>query len=385
MPRLSDSMEEGTIIRWLKESGALVLAGEELVEIETDKATVAYEAEDSGVLTIVATDGDTLPVGAVIGRIADHADAAGTVIAAREHRSSAPERANASPVARRLAERLGVVLATVSGTGPSGRIVKRDVHTAAAATRDGAVERAGPRAAEQPQAETNALKGAVQFQPASRLQATIARRMVQAKTTTPDFTLSTEVGMDAAIRLRSELAELEPERLPTLGDFVVKACALALRRHPRVNASYRDGGFEIYERVNVGVAVAAPDALLVPTVFDADAKSLGRIASDTEELAARARAGQLTPPELSGATFTVSNLGMYGITQFTAVLNPPQAAILAVGSVEPRVRIEDGEIVSCHLMNLTMTCDHRILYGADAAAFLQSVRAELERPLRLVM
>jgi pyruvate dehydrogenase E2 component (dihydrolipoamide acetyltransferase) len=209
--------------------------------------------------------------------------------------------------------------------------------------------------------------------------------MAESKATIPDFTLGTEVDMDAVVHLRAQLADPGPLGVPTLSDFVVKACALALRRHPRVNASYREGRFELYERVNIGVAVATEDALLVPTVFDADTKSLGQIASETRALAERARAGKLAPPEFAGGTFTVSNLGMYGITEFVAVINPPQAAILAVGSLEERIVPRDGTVKSSSRMKLTLTCDHRILYGADAAAFLQDVRANLEQPLRLAL
>lgn len=359
MPRLSDSMEEGTIVRWLKRTGEPVSSGEGLVEIETDKATVTYESEFSGLLTIIAADGETLAVGTVIGQID----------------GGAPRpRANASPVARRLAEQQGLDLNNIQGTGPSGRIAKRDVEAAA---------RARPAVA--PEARLRSPKGEVEIREPTRIQSTIARRMAEAKATIPDFTLSTEVDMDAIVRLRGQLVEPVPPELPTLTDFVVKASALALRRHPRVNASYRDGRFELYERVNIGVAVATEDALLVPTVFDADTKSLGQIASETRTLAERARAGKLAPPELAGGTFTVSNLGMYGITEFVAVINPPQAAILAVGSLEDRVVLHEGAAKSSSRMKLTLTCDHRILYGADAAGFLRNVRANLEQPLRLAL
>jgi pyruvate dehydrogenase E2 component (dihydrolipoamide acetyltransferase) len=367
MPRLSDSMEEGTIVSWCKADGEDISAGEELVEIETDKATVTYEAESSGPLRIVAAVGQTVAVGAVIAEI-------GVVAATATNGASRVARAKASPVARRLARELGVELAAIRGSGPAGRIVKRDVEAASSAT--------APLAPVEP---AIGVKGTVIVHEASAVQSTIARRMAQAKSTMPEFTLTTEADMDEVVRLRSQLNDSESAPVPSINDFVVKACALALRRHPKVNASYRDGGFEIYSRVNIGVAVAASDALLVPTVFDADTKSLGRIASETTALAARARDGTLTPPELTGGTFTISNLGMLGITQFTAVLNPPQAAILAVGSLEERVVLRGGAAVGSGRMSLTLTCDHRILYGADAAAFLKDVRLCLEQPLRLAL
>jgi pyruvate dehydrogenase E2 component (dihydrolipoamide acetyltransferase) len=376
MPRLSDSMDEGTIVRWLKSTGEQVAAGEELVEIETDKATMSYEAETSGQLTIVAAEGQTLPVGAIIGQIGSNGAQAET-----DHGRDRATRAKASPLARRLAKELGVEVATLRGTGPSGRIVKRDIEAAAPQAAPAPTPEPPPR----PGVRPDGLKGDVELRPATSVQSTIARRMAQSKSTAPDFTLTTEVGMDAAIELRAQLDELGLDRLPSLNDFVIKACAGALRRHPRVNSSYTDDGFETYGRVNIGVAVAAPDALLVPTIFDADQKSLSQIATETRALAERGRAGKLTPAELSGGTFTVSNLGMFGITQFAAVINPPQAAILAVGSVEDRVAFRDEVPVPARRMNLTITCDHRILYGADAAAFLQSVRGGLEKPLGLLL
>jgi pyruvate dehydrogenase E2 component (dihydrolipoamide acetyltransferase) len=191
--------------------------------------------------------------------------------------------------------------------------------------------------------------------------------------------------MEACVQLRTELKALAGEApVPSYNDMVIKASALALREFPRVNGAYRDGRFELYSRVNVGVAVAAPDALVVPTLFDADAKSLRDIARETRDLAERVRSQTITPPQLSGGTFTVSNLGMYGVTDFTAVINPPQAAILSVGSLAPRAVVRDGELVARHTMGITLACDHRILYGADAAEFLARIRSLLERPLALV-
>jgi pyruvate dehydrogenase E2 component (dihydrolipoamide acetyltransferase) len=206
--------------------------------------------------------------------------------------------------------------------------------------------------------------------------------MAESKATVPEFTLRSEIDMEACVQLRAELKALGGE-VPSYNDMVVKASALALREFPRANGSYRDGRFELHSRVNVGVAVAAPDALVVPTVFDADRKSLREIARETRALAERVRAGTVTPPELSGGTFTVSNLGMYGVTDFTAVINPPQAAILAVGALAPRPVVRDGGLVARHTMGVTLACDHRILYGADAAEFLARIRALLEQPLAL--
>jgi pyruvate dehydrogenase E2 component (dihydrolipoamide acetyltransferase) len=233
--------------------------------------------------------------------------------------------------------------------------------------------------------ETGTAKGDVTVQELTRIQGLIARRMAESRATIPSFELRTEIDMEACVGLRADLKALGGDALvPSYNDMVVKACALALREFPRANGSYRDARFELHSRVNVGIAVAAEGSLVVPTVFDADRKSLREIAHDTRSLAERVRAGVVTPPELSGGTFTVSNLGMYGVTDFTAVINPPQAAILAVGALAPRAVVgDDGQLVARHTMNVTLACDHRILYGAEAAEFLARVRALLERPLAL--
>jgi pyruvate dehydrogenase E2 component (dihydrolipoamide acetyltransferase) len=268
--------------------------------------------------------------------------------------------------------------------------------------------------------DVSTAKGESTTQELSRTQRAIARRMAESKATIPDFTLQLEIDMEECVALRSELKRLaqspqyaqnaDPTTAagaPTYNDMVVKACALALREHPRANGSYRDGQFELHARVNVGVAVASEDALVVPTVFDADTKSLGEIARETRTLAQRVRAQTITPPELSGGTFTVSNLGMYGIRSFAAIVNPPQAAILSVGAVEPRAVVLPGDpdgaaagdpdgatpgdpdgagkIVARHTMAVTLACDHRILYGADAARFLARIRELLEAPAALTL
>jgi pyruvate dehydrogenase E2 component (dihydrolipoamide acetyltransferase) len=222
----------------------------------------------------------------------------------------------------------------------------------------------------------------VTIQQPSRIQTQIAQRMAESKATIPDFTIRAEVDMDRAVEMRSQL---DSEPLPTYNDMVLKACAIALREHPRANGAYRDGAFELYERINVGVAVATKDSLIVPTVVDADGKSLLEISREVRRLAARVRSGEVTPAELSGGTFTVSNLGMYGVSSFHAIINPPQAAILAVGEVRETPVVRDGQIVPGHRMTIALTCDHRILYGAPAAEFLARVRTLLERPVNLLI
>src|SRR5581483_964978 len=259
-------------------------------------------------------------------------------------------RANASPIAKRIARERGVDLAGLQGTGPSGMITKEDVERAATGAA-GLAERGG------------------EAEPLSRVQQAIARHMVDAASV-PTFAVEVEIDMTAAVELR---ATLDPQ--PSLNDLVVKSCALALRDHPRVNASYSEQGFRYAPEINVGIAVAAEDALLVPVIHETDGKSLAEIHSASRELAERARAGKLSPAKLDGGTFTVSNLGTHGIRRFEALLNTPQAAILAVGAVEPRPVVDtDGTVVARPLMSATLVCDHRILYGADAAAFLARVR-----------
>jgi pyruvate dehydrogenase E2 component (dihydrolipoamide acetyltransferase) len=399
MPRLSDSMEEGTVVAWLKADGASVDAGEDLVEIETDKATMTYQAEASGVLRHLVSEGDTVRLGGPIAELAEP----GAELAEAGAESD-DGRVAASPVARRLAAELGIDLATlVSGSGPRGRIVKRDVlaatpeaepphapEPARAAEPPRAVEPARaaepPRPAEPSRAREPSARGHVEVEELTRVQTTIARRMAESRATVPQFEIAMDVAADALVALRESLRDaLDGERIPSVNDFVVKACARALRRHPRANGAYRDGRFERYGRVNVGVAVAAEGALLVPVVLDADVKSVGVIAADTRGLAERARAGELTAGELSAGTFTVSNLGMYGVSRFSAVINPPEAAILAVGALQRRPIVRDDQVVPGWVLNLTLCADHRILYGADAAAFLTDVRAGLEAPMRLLV
>lgn len=230
-------------------------------------------------------------------------------------------------------------------------------------------------------------KGQVSYEEPTKLQATIARRMAESKATAPHFYLQAEVDMSRAVEARARIkaAAGEGEVVPSFNDMVVKASALALREHPRANGAYRDGRFELHSRINVGVAVAARDALVVPTVFDADRKGLRQIASESRALAQRVRDGSIIPPELSGATFTVSNLGMYGIDSFSAVINPPQAGLLAVGAIRKRPVARDGDVTTAHLMSVNLACDHRILYGAEGAEFLARIRTLLEEPLALAL
>jgi pyruvate dehydrogenase E2 component (dihydrolipoamide acetyltransferase) len=439
MPRLSDSMEEGTIIKWLVSEGDEIERGQEIAEIETDKANMMYESDTAGtVLELVASEGDTLAIGEVIARVgsADESPVGSRQSADRSEEASTEEeepaaeerdgdgaqaapadsrqptadtssngadgdgRVKASPVARRMAEERGLDLRSLEGSGPGGRIVKADVLAAAeggvAVTEEKPADVRQPTADEGPAPEPEPApaavavgeagpKGEVQMQELTRLQRTVSRRMAESKATAPDFQLSMEIDMSLCVELRERL-KVVSDPAPSFNDMVVKACANALREFPRANAAYRDGKFELYSRINVGVAVAAHDTLVVPTIFDADKKSLGEIARQARELIGKVRDGKITPPELSGGTFTVSNLGMYGIDNFTAVINPPQAAILAVGALKKKPVVDDGgRIVARDMMAVTLVCDHRILYGADGAEFLARIRELLEQPLALAL
>jgi pyruvate dehydrogenase E2 component (dihydrolipoamide acetyltransferase) len=439
MPRLSDSMEEGTILTWMKQVGDEIAVGEEIVEIETDKANMAYESDVAGTLTeILAQEGATLPIGSPIAVVGDSAGDSGRSAAGPDEgeapagedvasfseppprhpqetgggspdegpaaaaggpddESGTSERVKASPVAKRLAREMGIDLSSIQGSGPNGRIVKKDVKKAATAAEeaapaavtptptqpDGVGVTAAPAASPSPET----AKGEVSIQELSKLQQVVARRMSESKATAPHFYLQAEIDMSQAVAARSRVkaAAAEGEVVPSFNDMVVKACALALREFPRANGSYKDGRFELYSRINIGVAVAAQDALVVPTVFDADRKGLRQIATESRHLAQRVRDGQITPPELSGGTFTVSNLGMFGIDNFSAVINTPQAGILAVGAIEKRPAVRNGAIVPADLMNVTLACDHRILYGADGAQFLARIKSLLEEPLSLAL
>jgi pyruvate dehydrogenase E2 component (dihydrolipoamide acetyltransferase) len=380
MPHLSDAMEEGTIVRWLVAEGDTVTEGQEIVEVETDKATVTYESElDGTVLVINAAVGDTVAVGAVIALVGD--DDGGPAGAARARR------VKASPLARRIAAELGVDLATLAGSGPHGRVIRADVErsgTSAEAAVEPAVVELPAVAPATPAPAPGSARGDTTRTRPTRLQETVARRMVQSRSAVPDFELRCEVDMARTVALRAQLREID-DPPPSYNDFIVRAVALALREFPRVNGAYRDSVFEEYSRVNVGIAVAAENALLVPTIFDADQRSLREIAAASRALAAKVREGSVSPAELSGSTFSVSNLGMYGLDSFTAVINPPQAAILAVGSLKPRPVVDDaGVVVARPTINLTLACDHRILYGADGARFLTRVRDLLEKPVALL-
>jgi pyruvate dehydrogenase E2 component (dihydrolipoamide acetyltransferase) len=414
MPKLSDTMEEGTIVEWKKKSGDVVKKGDVIAEVESDKATFDLESEDDGVLNIIVEQGVPAKIGAPIARIgaAEAAPAAKPATkeapketpkpaaktaepspppSAKETRPtpSAPSAADgaprgagslASPLAKRLAAELGVDLAAVQGTGPDGRIVKEDVEAAAAG-------RSTPMKAPVSSAPRPSGPDVEVVEP-NRMQATIARRMVEAKTAIPEFTVTVEARVDLAVSMRQQLKDSVPgaEKV-TMTDFLVRACALALRKFPEVNSSWVDGKFQRKRGISIGLAVAPAQGmgLLVPVVHDADMKDIIQISIESRQVIERARTGRPAEGDLSGATFSISNLGMYGVDEFVAIINPPEAAILAVGTIKEVPVVDAGRIVPGKVMRMTLSVDHRVFYGATAAQFMAEVKRLIENPVTLVI
>jgi pyruvate dehydrogenase E2 component (dihydrolipoamide acetyltransferase) len=418
MPKLSDTMEEGKILRWMKKPGDPVAIGEIIAEVETDKANMELEAYDEGVLAEVrVAEGQSAPVGAVIAVLSDKKASAAqqkqapaakpaaekpvaekpAAKAAEERRPAAPkpepretwrptvvkrpeppdsradERVKASPLARKIAEEHGVDLRAISGTGPGGRIVEKDVEQAIGG---GGAKPAAPSAPE-PKA------GRVEL---SRIRRTTAKRMGEAKREIPHFYASAEIAMDEAVRLKEALAALGGEYGDlTYTHVLVKAVGIALRRVPELNASYDGDAMLLHDQVNVGVATAVDDGLVVPVVRGADREPLATIVRQARGLLERARAGRFASDDLSGGTFTLSNLGMLPVTDFAAVINPPQAAILAVGAIREVPVVRAGRVVPGRVMTVTVSCDHRIIDGVLAGRFLRELKALLENPLALVL
>jgi pyruvate dehydrogenase E2 component (dihydrolipoamide acetyltransferase) len=389
MPSLGFDMTEGKLARWLKQEGDRIQKGEAIAEIETEKATVEIEADASGVLAkIIVQAGQTVPVGTVIGVIAEAgekleaAPAAPAppsppappppVTAETGEKAAPPEaRVKASPVARRMAEEAGIDLRRIQGTGPGGRIMERDVQSAIEA-------RPQPPA---PAAETAPAAPA----PLSRMRQAIARRMTESKRTAPHFYVTVEIHMDEAMKLREQLNRLAPDAEKiSVNDLVVAAAARTLNRFPAMNASYRDDRIETHPRVNIGIAVALEEGLIPPVLHDADKKTLRTIAVESKALGERARANRLRSDDLGSGTFTVSNLGMFDVDEFIAIINPPEAAILAVGAVTPRPAAIGGEVRIASMMKATLSVDHRVSDGATAARYMQELKKLLENPFNLL-
>ncbi len=400
MPKMGYDMIEGTIVRWRKQEGDEVTRGEIIAEVDTTKVTVEVEAYSSGVLRkIVVTEGQTVPVGEVIAVIAGRDEAipglveraAPSVTAAPKPESKPAEapvgakevagaRIAASPVvARQIARDRGVDLKLIRGTGPGGRIIKEDVETFLKAP-PAEVRRPAPVPAAAAPHEIP-----YEARDLSRIRQTIARRMAESKGVAPHFYVTSEIDMTEALKLRQGLnAVLEEGAKISVTDMLVKAAAKTLQEFPEANASYVEGKLRVYQRINIGIAVALDQGLVTPVIPDSDEKPLSQIAQEAKQLVERARTGRLRPEDFVPGTFTISNLGMFDVEEFVAIINPPEAAILAVGSVIARPVVVDGEVKVADRMRVTLSADHRVLDGAVAARFLQRLKIFLEHPLHLV-
>ncbi|WP_174553423.1 dihydrolipoamide acetyltransferase family protein [Nocardia lijiangensis] len=426
MPRLSDTMEDGVVSAWLKQVGDPVTRGEVLAEIETDKALMELEAYDDGVLEqILAAEGTRVPIGEPIAIVGDGSGAssaaantsaqpaasntatptpgsAPAIAAENSGTSAAPARAGgsaaveagvrkkSSPLARKIAGELGVDLAAVVGTGPGGRVTKQDVESAHAATQIAstpAAERTAAVAMVAESAVPAAVSGDYDEIPLTNIQRVSATRLAESKQQAPHIYLTSAIDVTDLFGFRAKinatLAESGVGKV-SVNDLLVKAVAVALRANPTVNVSFADDKLLQHKGIHLGVAVATPAGLLVPVIRDADHKSVSAIAAESRDKAERARDRKLRPDEMGGGTFTISNLGMFGIEHFTAVINPPEAAILAVGAATDELRLEDGQVVSRRILRLTMSADHRAIDGAVAAHFLAQLKDLLEHPLRIV-
>jgi pyruvate dehydrogenase E2 component (dihydrolipoamide acetyltransferase) len=410
MPRLSDTMTEGVIGEWLKHEGDVVQRGDVLAEIETDKATMELEAYESGVLTrIVAPAGATVPIGqpiavidaestsrqAVSGALSDGAPSAAktptpTVPPAKVGPVQTPTAAaapRATPLVRKLAREHGLDLANITGTGPGGRIVRSDIDMVIGRPTAPA-EPAGPALAPASRGLSQTVAGldGDERVPLSSIRRITAQRLSESAVA-PHFYLTSVADVDALQKLRAQLNTEFSDAGPKISvtDLLIRACAVTLRSHLYVNSSWAGDHILRHSHVNIGCAVAVDNGLLVPVVRDADRKSLNEIAVEAHALVERARASRLTPDELAGSTFTISNLGMYGIDHFTAVINPPEAAVLAVGAVQQEAVVRNGQLTAATTLKLTLSIDHRVLDGATAAVFLQSLVGLLEHPLRIIV
>ena len=402
MEALSPTMEEGRLVEWKKNEGDAVTTGDVLAEVETDKAVMELVARATGtLLKRVIAEGTTAPVASLVGWIGAPGEAipggdaapapspAPTPTSAPAAMSGVPApaavtapptggRLRASPLARRIAAETGVDLASLTGTGPEGRVIKRDIETAAAA----------PRAQSQPAVATTAV-WATQASPFSEIQLsqvrkTIAKRLVQSIGPIPTYYLTVEADMERAWEAREALVASDEKGKFSFNDLVIRCAAAALRQHPWVNAWWLDDRIRQWHDIHIGVAVAIDEGLITPVIRHADRKSLRDIAAEVRELAGRAREKRLTPEEYTGSTFSISNLGMFGIDEFTAIINPPEAAILAVGRLEQKAVVHNGALAARYRMRMTMSCDHRVIDGATGAAFLKTLVGMLENPLALV-
>jgi pyruvate dehydrogenase E2 component (dihydrolipoamide acetyltransferase) len=434
MPALSPTMTEGTLARWLKKEGEEVKAGDVVAEIETDKATMEVEAVDEGVLgRILVGDGTqgvkvNAPIGVLVepgekvpdtasapppspkaapalaqtsgspAPVAEEAGAAPKAVAVPPARGNGQEppaaerRIFASPLARRMAQQAGIELTALKGSGPNGRIVKADIEAALKAARPAAAPAVAPgRApAARPPSPAPAITAPHRLVPNSTMRKVIARRLAESKQTIPHFYISIDIDIDALLKLRNELNAKSPKEGPgafrlSVNDMLIKAAAVTLRRIPTVNASFTEENIILYDDIDISVAVALPDGLITPIVRKADQKGLAAISNEMKDLIARAKSGKLKPEEFQGGGFSISNMGMYGVSEFAAVINPPQAAILAVAAGQQRPVVKDGEIVIATMMICTLSVDHRAVDGALGAEWLAAFKSVVEDPLSLML
>ncbi len=426
MPALSPTMTEGKLSRWLKKEGDQVKSGDVLAEIETDKATMEVEAVDEGYLAKIVVPDNTegVAVNAVIGVLTEQkGEAVDALKAAPKDTSTetpqeppketptkvektAPpadddhgERIFASPLARRMAKQAGIDLAGIKGSGPNGRIVKADIESQGTAKPAPKPEAAAQTAA--PPSIRESAKPATAPQtpvitaphkkiPNSSMRKVIAKRLLESKQNVPHFYLTSNIEIDALLKLRADLNARSPKDGPSafklsVNDLIIKACAVALRRHPNVNSTYTEQDIILYDDVDISIAVAIPDGLITPIIRKADQLGLAAISNAMKDLGARAKSGKLKPEEFQGGGFSISNLGMFGIPAFSAIINPPQSAILAVGAGEKRAVVKNDEITIATMMTVTLSCDHRVVDGALGAEFLSTLKAIIEEPLSLML
>lgn len=407
MPKMSDTMEEGVIVEWLKKEGDTVKSGDILAEVETDKATMELENYVKGTLLHIGVQkGDAVPVDGIIAIVGEPGEDIKALLAEASTKKEAPKeevaessapapqatpaapsapaatnntatttddgRIKASPLARKMAEEKGLNIASIHGTGENGRIVRRDI------------ENYKESAASIPAAPVYTGQESFTEVPVSQMRKTIARRLADSKFTAPHFYLTMEINMDKAVEARGAMNEYSPVKL-SYNDMVIKAAAIALRQHPQVNSSWMGDKIRTNQHIHVGVAVAVEDGLLVPVVRFADNKTLSQISAEVKELAEKAKTKKLQPAEWEGNTFSISNLGMYGIDEFTAIINPPNACILAIGGMKETVIVKNGEMRPGHIMKVTLSCDHRVVDGVVGSKFLQTFKNLLEEPVRLLV
>ena len=402
MPKMTDTMQDGVLVAWMVEEGEAIAAGDVIAQVETDKATMDVEAYDDGVLLKrVAEEGDSLPIGGLIAVLGEPGEDAAELLAQYAKSNGAEPKAveeapadaaapdtrsvKASPLARRMATDHGLDLSALKGTGPEGRIIKRDIEAAVARPQPVETEPAAPSRREARLRTVGAVR-TFETTRISSMRKTIARRLSESKFTSPHFYLVVDVAMERAVEARAHLSSLAPVKI-SYNDLVTKAAAASLASHPEVNSSYHADTGEIrrYDYIDIGIAVAVGEGLVTPVVRNADQKGLIDIARETRTLAERARERKLAPEDMEGSTFTTSNLGMFGMESFTAIINPPNAAILAIGAIRDVPVMKGGAVVAGKRMKLSLSCDHRVVDGVVGARFLGALQQNLEEPLTLLL